>query len=557
MSPKKGHPRTLLASGDPIINSSGEKLGAVAAMRDITAQQQALKELRERDALLSTIYNSAEVSIFVIDVLEDGDFRYAGLNPAHLRRRNICESEVKGKKPEDILPTEVAKSVRQSYTDCVTSGDAISYEENIFLNGEKTWWLTTLKPIQDVNQNRIHRIIGTSIDITNRKIAEAEVIDLNTQLESRVQRRTRQLQENEAKFRATFEQAAVGFAHVGLDGKWLRVNQKLSEIVGYSSEEILNLTFQDITHPDDLETDLNYVRQLMEGEIEYYSMEKRYIRKDGSTIWVEITPKLLRNPSSNEPIYFIAVVEDIEERKQAQLQLQQKVTELAQTTAELSKRNQELDQFAYIASHDLKAPLRAIANLSQWLEDDLSDNLPQENQRQLELLRGRVVRMERLINSLLEYSRVGRIERQTETVDVGRLLDEVIDLLAPPQDFTIEIISPMPIFTAQKLPLTQIFHNLIGNAIKHHTRQNGSIIISVQDKGRFYEFLISDDGSGIAPEYHQKIFAIFQTLESRDKKENTGMGLAIVKKILEDNGGDIWIDSQLGKGSRFYFNWLK
>ncbi|MCJ8280785.1 MAG: ATP-binding protein [Rivularia sp. ALOHA_DT_140] len=337
----------------------------------------------------------------------------------------------------------------------------------------------------------------------------------------------------------------------------MRVNQKLSEIVGYSSEEILNLTFQDITHPDDLETDLNYVRQLMEGEIEYYSMEKRYIRKDGSTIWVEITPKLLRNPSSNEPIYFIAVVEDIEERKQAQLQLQQKVTELAQTTAELSKRNQELDQFAYIASHDLKAPLRAIANLSQWLEDDLSDNLPQENQRQLELLRGRVVRMERLINSLLEYSRVGRIERQTETVDVGRLLDEVIDLLAPPQDFTIEIISPMPIFTAQKLPLTQIFHNLIGNAIKHHTRQNGSIIISVQDKGRFYEFLISDDGSGIAPEYHQKIFAIFQTLESRDKKENTGMGLAIVKKILEDNGGDIWIDSQLGKGSRFYFNWLK
>lgn len=554
---KKGHSRTLLANGDPIINSNGEKLGAVAAMRDITLQEQALRELRDRDALLSSIYDGTEVSIFVIDVLEDGDFRYVGLNPAQVRKRGISALEIKGKTPYDILPPEVAKMVSQSYTNCLTTGKEISYEENIVFNGENTWWLTTLKPLRDINNNRINRIIGTSIDITVRKQAEAKINEFNSQLEVRVQQRTQELQESEEKFRATFEQVAVGFAHVDLNGKWLRVNQKLCEIVGYSSEEILSLTFQDITHPDDLETNLNNVRQLLSRKIKCYSIEKRYIHKDGSIVWVEITSTLMIHPRNGEPMYFIAVVEEIEERKNAELQIQQKVEELAQTTAELSKRNQELDQFAYVASHDLKAPLRAIANLSQWLEDDLSGNLNPENQRQLELLRVRVFRMEALINGLLEYSRIGRIESTNEKVDVGKLLNEIIDLLAPPANFIIEIISPMPILTTQKLPITQVFHNLIGNAIKHHPRQDGKIIISVRDKGRFYEFSISDDGYGIAPEYHQKIFSIFQTLEARDKKESTGMGLAIVKKILENHDGNIWIDSQLGEGSTFSFNWLK
>ncbi|MGD1910985.1 MAG: PAS domain S-box protein, partial [Rivularia sp. (in: cyanobacteria)] len=555
--PKKGYPRTLLANGDSIINSKGEKLGAVVAMRDITAQEQALNQLRERDALLSSIYDGAEVSIFAINVLENGDFRYLGLNPAQARKRGISQLQIKGKTPEDILPPEVAIRVRQSYANCIASGKAVSYEENIIFNGENTWWLTTLKPLHDIGNNRIHRIIGTSIDITIRKQAEAKINELNAQLEARVQQRTQQLQESEEKFRATFEQVAVGFAHVDLNGKWLRVNQKLCEIVGYSSEEIINLTFQDITHPDDLETDLKYVRQLLEGDIEYYSMEKRYIRKDGSSVWVEITPNLLRNPHNGEPMYFIAVIEEIEERKQAELQIQQKVEQLAQTTAELSKRNQELDQFAYVASHDLKAPLRAIANLSQWLEDDLSGNLPSENQRQLELLRGRVNRMEALIDGLLEYSRVGRIQRNREKVDVRKLLDEVIDLLAPPKNFTIEILSPIPTLTTQKLPLTQVFNNLINNAIKHHPRQDGHIIISAKDKGTFHEFSIADDGSGIAPEYHQKIFSIFQTLEARDTKESTGMGLAIVKKIIDSMRGSIKVESQVGEGTKFIFTWSK
>ncbi|GAB1543268.1 ATP-binding protein [Scytonema sp. NUACC21] len=424
------------------------------------------------------------------------------------------------------------------------------------------------------------RCIGVVFDnITQQKLAEKE------------------LRETDQRFRATFEQAAVGIAHVGLDGRWLRVNHKLCEIVGYDQKELLELRFHDITHPDDLENDLICVNRLLAGEIENYSLEKRYIHKDGSIVWIDLTVSLARETSTvggdeedgqmqdfssvssfptsvcprntmfssqGEPKYFIAVIEEINERKAAEMALQQRAEELtrvntilAQTTAMLKKRNDELDQFAYVASHDLKAPLRAIASLSEWMEEDLADSLPEENQQQMRLLRGRVRRMEGLINGLLEYSRVGRTQTPLSVVNVASLLKEVIDFLAPPPTFTIEVESGMPTFVTKKIPLQQVFSNLIGNAIKHHSRADGRVQIAVKDRGNFYEFTVSDDGPGIATEFHDKVFLIFQTLEARDHKESTGVGLAIVKKIVETEGGTISLQSQAGAGSTFRFTWLK
>jgi signal transduction histidine kinase len=175
----------------------------------------------------------------------------------------------------------------------------------------------------------------------------------------------------------------------------------------------------------------------------------------------------------------------------------------------------------------------------------------------MDLLRQRVYRMESLIDGLLQYSRVGRTEVATESVDVGELLDEVLDSLAPPATFTISVRSPMPTIVAKRLLLTQVFANLIGNAIKHHHRPDGCIEIAATDKGDYYEFTVTDDGPGIAPEHHDRVFGIFQTLKSRDKQENTGIGLSIVKKILETEGGEITLKSQLGDGTTFCFTWLK
>jgi PAS domain S-box-containing protein len=416
----------------------------------------------------------------------------------------------------------------------------------------------------------------------------AEIIELNQKLEQRVARRTSQLEmaiaqvdnyaqdlkESEKRFRETFEQAAVGIAHVGIDGQWLRVNQKLCEIVGYTREQLMELTFQEITHPEDLAPDLAYVEQLLAGEIKNYSLEKRYIRKDGSIVWIELTVSLVTSGSltqSTIPKYFISVVEEIgdrkrseAERKQAEIELQQRAEELewlnkllTQTTTLLKKRNEELDRFVYVASHDLKAPLRAIANLSEWIEEDLTGQLPAENQRQMQLLRGRVYRLEALINGLLAYSRVGQVSQAIETVDVGTLLAAVIDSLAPPPTFTIEIQGEMPTLKTKRVPLFQVFSNLIGNAIKYHHRHDGQIKISYQDRGEFYEFTVADDGLGIAPEQQEKVFVIFQTLQPRDHIESTGIGLAIVKKIVETEGGEISLESKLKEGARFRFTWLK
>ncbi len=256
--------------------------------------------------------------------------------------------------------------------------------------------------------------------------------------------------------------------------------------------------------------------------------------------------------------------ENITASKQAALDLQRHTDDLltvnrllTDAMSMLEQRNQELDQFAYVTSHDLKAPLRAIANLATWIEEDLGNSLPPENVEQFDLLKNRVHRMEGLINGLLEYSRIGRIPQSYELVDVKALLDDILDSLSPPSAFTIEIAPDMPILRSQKLLLAQVFSNLISNAIKHHHRADGWVRISVCEQGEFYEFCIADDGPGIDPDYHQKIFAIFQTLQSRDDLESTGIGLSIVQKVIRAEGGDITLSSQVGEGSQFRFTWPK
>ncbi len=283
------------------------------------------------------------------------------------------------------------------------------------------------------------------------------------------------------------------------------------------------------------------------------------IRKDGSTFPIEISLSEMQIDQR-----LIAIIRDITDFQETETKLQSRADMLSQLTANLGRvnaaledRNKELEQFAYVASHDLKAPLRAIANLSEWIEEDLAGQLPEENQQQMRLLRGRVHRMEALINGLLEYSRVGRTQTTTERVVVADLLAEVLDSLDPPDSFTIHIAPDMPTLMTKRLPLRQMFANLISNGIKHHDREDGQIHISVEEQEDWVEFAVTDDGPGIDPEYHHKIFAIFQTLQARDTKENTGVGLAIVKKIVETEGGSIRVDSTEGAGATFYFTWPK
>jgi signal transduction histidine kinase len=228
---------------------------------------------------------------------------------------------------------------------------------------------------------------------------------------------------------------------------------------------------------------------------------------------------------------------------------------VAARTAELERSNRELDRFAYVASHDLKAPLRAIDNLANWIAADAAAILPEPSQEHLAKLRGRVRRMERLLDDLLTYSRAGRIQHQPERIETAALVRNTFELLAPPPDFMLVVAEPMPTFVTQRVPLETVLRNLIGNAIKHHTRHDGTVSVSAVADGDWLEFTVADDGPGVAPEYHERIFDMFQTLLPRDQIEGSGMGLAIVKKTVESVGGRVTLDSMPEQGARFSFTW--
>ena len=221
----------------------------------------------------------------------------------------------------------------------------------------------------------------------------------------------------------------------------------------------------------------------------------------------------------------------------------------------LETSNRELDQFAYVASHDLKAPLRGIANLSQWIEDDLGDRLDEQTRTHLHLLRGRVLRLENLIAGILAYSRAGRDSAELAAVDVGALVSDVWELLAPPATARLEVATSLPQLRASRVQLQQILLNLIGNAIKYNAERPVAITLSAQRNGRRWELAVADDGVGIAPEFAEKIWGLFQTLERRDKVESTGIGLSVVRKIVEGHGGRAWVESELGRGATFKFTW--
>jgi PAS domain S-box-containing protein len=246
---------------------------------------------------------------------------------------------------------------------------------------------------------------------------------------------------------------------------------------------------------------------------------------------------------------------DVTDQVRARQAVEDKVEELARLSAELERSNKELDQFAYVASHDLKAPLRGIANLTQWIEEDLGDKVTGESREHMALLTGRVHRMEALIDGILSYSRAGRVRDAVTMVDVGALLVETIELLAPDPPASITLVPPMPVFVTERVPLQQVFINLIGNALKYADRPDAHVEIAAETRGEFVRFAVSDNGPGIAPQFQDRIWQIFQTLAPRDKVEGTGIGLSVVRKLVETRGGHAWLDSTPGNGSTFYFTW--
>jgi signal transduction histidine kinase len=242
---------------------------------------------------------------------------------------------------------------------------------------------------------------------------------------------------------------------------------------------------------------------------------------------------------------------------ETQTKLENNLLSLQEYTIDLEKKNKELDQFAYITSHDLKSPLRGINNLSEWIMEDMGDRLTEDSRKYFELLRGRVMRMEALIDSILKYSRAGKSFGEKEMVNTKQVVIQALNKVKPGANFKIFYDETLPEIYGNKKDIEEVFLNFISNAVLHNNAQQPIVNITYTELDNHYRFCIADNGQGIKPEFHQKIFTFFQTLETRDKIEATGAGLAIVKKIIESYEGKVWVESEEGKGARFYFTWPK
>ena len=534
-------------------------------VQERTAQLEVLNELkdelleREREARSQAEAAQAKIQIYEDIVenipigmtvwhLEDLDniesFRLVSYNPQASELLGIELGSEVGKKMVECFP-EVANtniSVLQAYAQVVRHQQPTGFSEIHYQDRRVGRSLFAVKAFPLPNQR-----LGVAFeDITERKRIEQA------------------LSESERLYRSVLNSVQEVIFQADMEGNWTFLSPAWTSITEYSvSESLHSPAVNNIYAEEDRRYCSEQFRRLIEREQDHFIFEFRSLKKSGDFCWLEIDAKLNSN-TNNEAIGVWGTINDVTKRKQTEAVLQARADELVQlngillaTTGQLEKRNQELDQFAYVASHDLKAPLRAISNLSEWIEEDLEDKLDDDTRHQMSLLRGRVHRMENLINGLLQYSRVGRIQSKSEKVPVGQLLEEVIDSLDPPPAFTVEIEGEMPTLTTQRLSLQQVFSNLISNAIKHHDRPDGCVKISGVDRGKLYEFLVADNGPGIAPQYREKVFAIFQTLKARDEAENTGIGLSIVKKIIETQGGTIELESELGRGAIFRFAWPK
>jgi len=237
---------------------------------------------------------------------------------------------------------------------------------------------------------------------------------------------------------------------------------------------------------------------------------------------------------------------EITERKKAEQQQ-------AELLKKVEAANQELKDFAHIVSHDLKAPLRGISTLASWMSTDYADKFDKDGREQIELLLSRVDRMHNLIDGILRYSRVGRTKEEMSQVNLNELVPDIIDMIASSESITVTVENELPVIECEKTRIAQVFQNLLSNAVKYMEKSQGQIRVGCVEENGFWKFSVADNGPGIEERHFEKIFQIFQTLSPRDEVESTGVGLTLVKKIVEMYGGKIWVESKMGEGSTFFF----
>ena len=547
----------VLSQGRVVTNDAGDVVRMLGTAQDVTERREA--EARERTLAIEqaaraeaeageervrTILESISDAFFAMDAT----WRLTYVNRATEELLGEPASQLVGRPLMEAFPDTPDGTFRRRYEEVLEARRPAEFQA--YYPALDAWYEVRAFPSDDGLAVYLH-------DITDRKRTEER------------------LKTSEARYRFLADSIPQQIWTATPAGLLDYVNKVVLDFFGAEEEEVLGDRWTGWVHPDDApEAGRRWERSLASGDP--YEVEFRLRDAEGVYRW-HLARAVAQRDGDGQVVKWFGTNTYVHDQKEAEEErdrameelerithllssertnLEMQARELRRTARALKKSNEDLDRFAYITSHDLKAPLRGIANLSAWLAEDLGEHLTDDTAEYVRLLQGRVHRMEALIDGILQYSRAGRTREEPEELDVGDLVREVIDLLDPPPHFRVDMGEWWPVIHSERTPLHQVFLNLVGNAIKHADGEEPVVFVQVSDEGEgWYEYSVTDNGPGIAPEYHEKIFTIFQTLKPRDEVESTGIGLSVVKRIVDHYGGQVWVESREGEGATFKFLW--
>ena len=492
-------------------------LNAVAVRLARTAER---KKAAETLRLFRSLIDRSNDSIFVIEP-EWG--RFLDVNDRACESLGYTREELLTMSFKNIDQSILDDSAWQEYVRKLKrKKDLVLQGEHRHKNGTTLCVETSLKLVKHEKKDYI---VAAARDITERKRAEEE------------------LRASEQRLKTILESILTGVFIIDAQShRIIDVNPIAEAMIGLPKEDILgNVCHKFVCPAEQGRCPITDLDQTVDRS------ERVLVKPDGCEIPILKTVTTMRVHGHE---YLVESFVDIMDRKLAE-------KEQAQLLEEVESVNRELKDFAYIVSHDLKAPLRGIKTLTDWLAADYADKLDDNGKEQMNLLLSRVQRMHNLVDGVLQYSRVGRIEEEKVKVNLNELVAEVIDTVAPPENIEITIQNQLPEIEGEETRMTQIFQNLFSNAVKYMDKPQGRIKVGCVEQNDFWKFSVTDNGPGIEEKHFERVFRIFQTLSPRDEFESTGVGLTVVKKIVELYGGSIWIESKIGEGTTFFFTLSK
>jgi PAS domain S-box-containing protein len=549
-----------------IASSSG--LGILAGVlafallrRDLRLRQQAEAALQESRALLESILDHTPALVF----LKDLQGRYLFVNRRFEQVSGRSRLELKGKTVFDLSPPDLAQIAATHQQTVVATGEPVEVEETVLYSDGPRPHLAVKFPLRDA-AGKIYATAGISTDVTERKRMEEALREAKDQLEKRVQERTAELaranealRQNERRFRALIEQGGDSIAVINAENKILYLSPAVTAVEGYTPDELIGRSGLEHTHPDDLPRLQEVVQKLLAQPGKPMPLVWRRRHKNGHWIWLEgVGTNLINDPAVGG---IVTNYRDITERKKAEEEIRLLNAELEQRvrlrTAQLEAANKELESFSYSVSHDLRAPLRHVDGFVDMLARHSGDKLDDRGRRYLKVITDAARQMGNLIDDLLVFSRMGRMELRRHSVDLNALVHEAVTGLQ--SDLAgreiIWKIFPLPQVQADAAMLRQVLANLIGNAVKYtRPRQPAEIeIAAANPTATELVFFVRDNGVGFDMQYVHKLFGVFQRLHRAEEFEGTGIGLANVQRIIHRHGGRAWDEGKIDGGATFYF----